>query len=196
LAAKLLGWKVDIKSEEEKRQEVESAMAALVNPPEPVSSLIAYGLGEELAGTLAEAGVSTIDRLGGMTPEQLQEIPGIDPDSIENIRDSVTAYYAQFEEAAPGAVSDEADTGVEPEVGSAEPVDSEAAGETDTAGGGEPVGEATPAPEADNLVEPDSESGAAAMERRDVEMGAESDTIIDSGRVSHGESEEDSSKNE
>ena len=196
LAAKLLGWKVDIKSEEEKRQEVESAMAALVNPPEPVSSLIAYGLGEELAGTLAEAGVSTIDRLGGMTPEQLQEIPGIDPDSIENIRDSVTAYYAQFEEAAPGAVSDEADTGVEPEVGSAEPVDSEAAGETDTAGGGEPVGEATPAPEADNLVEPDSESGAAAMERRDVEMGAESDTIIDSGRVSHGESEEDSSKSE
>ena len=32
LAAKLLGWKVDIKSEEEKRQEVESAMAALVSP--------------------------------------------------------------------------------------------------------------------------------------------------------------------
>ena len=30
LAAKLLGWKVDIKSEEEKRQEVESAMEALV----------------------------------------------------------------------------------------------------------------------------------------------------------------------
>jgi N utilization substance protein A len=51
LAAKLLGWKVDIKSEEEKRQEVESAMAALVNPPEPVSSLIAYGMGEELAGS-------------------------------------------------------------------------------------------------------------------------------------------------
>ena len=32
LAAKLLGWKIDIKSEEEKRQEVESAMAALVAP--------------------------------------------------------------------------------------------------------------------------------------------------------------------
>ena len=32
LAAKLLGWKIDIKSEEEKRQEVESQMAALVAP--------------------------------------------------------------------------------------------------------------------------------------------------------------------
>ena len=32
LAAKLLGWRIDIKSEEEKRQEVESQMAALVVP--------------------------------------------------------------------------------------------------------------------------------------------------------------------
>src|SRR5208283_5068045 len=109
LAAKLLGWKVDIKSEEEKRQEVESAMAALVNPPEPVSALIAYGLSEELAGMLAGAGVSVIDKLGGMTPEQLQEIPGIDPEMVENIRDSVAAYYGQFEEAAP--VAAEADAG-------------------------------------------------------------------------------------
>ena len=53
--------------------------------------------------TLAEAGVDTIDKLGGMTPEQLQEIPGIDPEMVENIRDSVTAYYAQFEEAPPAA---------------------------------------------------------------------------------------------
>ena len=30
LAAKLLGWKIDIKSEEEKRQEVEQQMSALV----------------------------------------------------------------------------------------------------------------------------------------------------------------------
>src|SRR5881227_3166039 len=37
LAAKLLGWKIDIKSEEEKRQEVESQMAALVAPGAPVS---------------------------------------------------------------------------------------------------------------------------------------------------------------
>ncbi|HUE05460.1 MAG TPA: transcription termination factor NusA, partial [Bryobacteraceae bacterium] len=103
LAAKLLGWKVDIKSEEEKRQEVETAMAALVNPPEPVSALMAFGLGEEVAATLAEAGVDTIDKLGGMTPEQLQEIAGIDPEKVENIRDSVTAYYAQFEEAPPAA---------------------------------------------------------------------------------------------
>ncbi len=47
LAAKLLGWKIDIKSEEEKRQEVESPMAALVPPGAPVSVLIDHGLAEE-----------------------------------------------------------------------------------------------------------------------------------------------------
>ena len=103
LAAKLLGWKVDIKSEEEKRQEVETAMAALVSPGEPVSVLIDYGLGDEVAEKLVQAGVGTIDKLGGMTPEELQEIPGIDPEMVERIRDSVTSYYGQFEET--GAVA-------------------------------------------------------------------------------------------
>ena len=50
LAAKLLGWKIDIKSEEEKRQEVESQMAALVAPGAPVSVLIDYGLGGKSGG--------------------------------------------------------------------------------------------------------------------------------------------------
>jgi transcription termination/antitermination protein NusA len=98
LAAKLLGWKIDIKSEEEKRQEVESQMAALVAPGAPVSVLIDYGLPESAVETLVAAGVGTIERLGGMTPEQLEEIPGIEPDTVEQIGAVVNAYYSQFEE--------------------------------------------------------------------------------------------------
>jgi N utilization substance protein A len=182
LAAKLLGWKVDIKSEEEKRQEVESAMAALVNPPEPVSALIGYGMGEELAARLTEAGVGTIDKLGGMTPEQLQEIPGVDPEMVENIRDSVTAYYGQFEEPAPAAA---------PEEGAAE---AEAVQEFIAEGA--PASE--PEPEAPGGVEAvaPAEAPAAVREAQDIEMAGESDTIVDSGRVSHDESEAGSSQNE
>ncbi len=186
LAAKLLGWKVDIKSEEEKRQEVESAMAALVNPPEPVSALIAYGLSEELAGMLAGAGVSVIDKLGGMTPEQLQEIPGIDPEMVESIRDSVTGYYSQFEEAAPAAAEDEAAAETEAEIPDGEPL----------------AAEAVPAPEVEAAAEPAAESevetaaAAEAGEPQDIEIAGESDTIIDSGRVSHDESEDSGSQNE
>ncbi len=98
LAAKLLGWKIDIKSEEEKRQEVESQMAALVAPGAPVSVLLEYGMSEAVAEKLLEAGVGTIERLGTMTPEELEEIPGIDPASVEFIQAAVVAYYSQFED--------------------------------------------------------------------------------------------------
>ena len=102
LAAKLLGWKIDIKSEEEKRQEVESQMAALVAPGAPVSVLIDYGLAEKVVEKLLEAGIGTIEKLGGMTPEQLEEIPGIGPRMVEKIQEAVNAYYSQFEEQGQG----------------------------------------------------------------------------------------------
>jgi transcription termination/antitermination protein NusA len=97
LAAKLLGWKVDIKSEEEKRQEVESQMAALVAPGAPVSVLIDYGLPEKTAEKLLEAGVGSIEKLGAMTPEQLEEIQDIGPEEVGKLQESVNAYYSQFE---------------------------------------------------------------------------------------------------
>ncbi len=97
LAAKLLGWRIDIKSEEEKRQEVESAMAALVAPGAPVSVLIDYGLGEKLAEKLVESGIATVEKLGSMTPEELEEIQGIGPKMVETIQQVVNAYYGQFE---------------------------------------------------------------------------------------------------
>jgi N utilization substance protein A len=106
LAAKLLGWKIDIKSEEEKRQEVETAMSALVAPGAPVSVLIDYGMAEGVVEKLVGAGVGTIEKLGGMTPEQLEEIQDIDPAAVEGIQVAVNAYYSQFETQA--AVAEEA----------------------------------------------------------------------------------------
>jgi transcription termination/antitermination protein NusA len=100
LAAKLLGWKIDIKSEEEKRQEVESAMAALVPAGAPVSVLIDLGLAEKIVENLIESSVGTVEKLGSMTPEELEAIPGIGPQVVEKILVAVNAYYAQFE---PGA---------------------------------------------------------------------------------------------
>src|SRR6185295_14870280 len=82
LAAKLLGWRIDIKSEEEKRQEVESQMAALVAPGAPVAVLVDHGVPEALVEKLMEAGVATVETLGAMTPEQLEEIPGIEPEMV------------------------------------------------------------------------------------------------------------------
>jgi N utilization substance protein A len=98
LASKLLGWKIDIKSEEEKRQEVETQMEQLVGGGTPISDI--SGIGDKTAEKLVEHGISTIEKLGEMTPEQLQEIPGIGPKMVEKIRQAVNNYYSQFEEAA------------------------------------------------------------------------------------------------
>ncbi len=96
LAAKLLGWKIDIKSEEEKRQEVEQQMSALVGsaatPLENVTEM-----GEGLIEKLKEAGVTTVEALADMTPEQLEAIPGIGPKTVEKISIAVNNYFSSLE---------------------------------------------------------------------------------------------------
>src|SRR5882672_11129414 len=98
LAAKLLGWKIDIKSEEEKRQEVEQQMQALVSPPStPLESI--PDLGEGLVAKLNEAGITSVEALADMTPEQLEAIQGIGPKTIEKITIAVTNYFGSLEAA-------------------------------------------------------------------------------------------------
>jgi N utilization substance protein A len=158
LAAKLLGWKVDIKSEEEKRQEVESQMEALVVSGAPVSVLIDSGLTDKVLEKLIEAGIATVEQLGAMTPEQLEEIPGVGPKTVESIQLAVNGYYAQFEEQAGGAgeAAGTAEAVAEPEAGQEPGLEAEAMGEPEAgeepaleaeAAGGEPVEETLEAAE-------------------------------------------------
>jgi transcription termination/antitermination protein NusA len=96
LAAKLLGWKIDIKSEEEKRQEVEQQMAAMA-PPTATPLENVPDLGEGLVEKLKAAGVATVEALADMTPEQLEAIEGIGPKTVEKISLAVNNYFASLE---------------------------------------------------------------------------------------------------
>jgi len=96
LAAKLLGWKIDIKSEEEKRQEVEQQMSALVGPSAtPVETV--PDIGEGVIEKLTAAGITTVEALADMTPEQLEAIPGIGPKTVEKISIAVNNYFSSLE---------------------------------------------------------------------------------------------------
>jgi N utilization substance protein A len=97
LAAKLLGWKIDIKSEEEKRQEVESQMAGLLPTGTPISVLMDYGLPESLIDLLVGADVGTVEKLGSLTPEQLEQLPGVGEESIQSLYNAINGFYSQFE---------------------------------------------------------------------------------------------------
>jgi len=97
LAAKLLQWKIDIKSEEEKRQEVESQMQAMSGgPTTPIEQV--SELGEAILEKLIAAGITTVEALADMTPEQLEEVPGIGEKTVEKISVAVRHYFGQYEE--------------------------------------------------------------------------------------------------
>src|ERR1700734_2195668 len=147
LAAKLLGWKIDIKSEEEKRQEVEQQMTAMsgatATPIEQVGEL-----GESIIKKLVAAGITTVEGLADMTPEQLEEIPGIGEKTLEKISVAVRHYFGQYEE------------------GEERPVELAAAAE----GGGE-------AAEGDSEAGKEARAEAAALKAEEASLDEEIDAL-------------------
>src|SRR5437762_2297070 len=94
LASKLIGWRIDIKSEEEKRAEVESQMQQLQESvPIPLDTM--PGLSASLVQKLEAAGIGTVEQLANLSPEDLQNIPGIGEKTIEKISDAMSEYYTQ-----------------------------------------------------------------------------------------------------
>src|SRR5664279_5766398 len=110
LAAKLLGWKIDIKSEEEKRQEVEAQMSQVMGQPSTPLDIVP-DLEPGIVEKLLAAGITTVEQVADMTPEQLEEIPGVGPKTVEKISIAVNNYFAILD----GAVTPDAETPVEGE---------------------------------------------------------------------------------
>ena len=113
LAAKLTGWKIDIKSEEEKRREVEAQFDGLA-AGEP-ATLTLPGLDEDQVRRLSEAGLDTADRLLAATTDQLVAIAGIDPEAAEALKAAIqeqvaAAERAVEESAQPAEAADEQTT--------------------------------------------------------------------------------------
>jgi N utilization substance protein A len=170
LAAKLLGWRIDIKREEEKRQEIESQMAAMALRGAPVSDL--KGLGDKTLEKLRGHGVETVEQLAQMTPDDLTQIQGIGGKAVERIRRVVTDYFEQDREAeAAGEAA--AETGEEvaaaaEETSEVEGPAEEAATEGKEVESVEATGEAEAVP-----TEAGAEVRAAADETSEVEAPAE-----------------------
>ncbi|MGD0912493.1 MAG: transcription termination factor NusA [Terracidiphilus sp.] len=141
LAAKLLGWKIDIKSEEEKRQEVEQQMQALTGTPNTPIEQVAE-LGEAIIQKLVTAGITTVEALADMTPEQLEEIPGIGEKTLEKISIAVRHYFGHFEEGEEGHVPEGAEAAAEGEAEKPTPEAAEGSAEAELENAAEVLEEA------------------------------------------------------
>jgi N utilization substance protein A len=179
LASKLIGWDIDIKSEEEKRREIEAEMTALTAPVTPLTALA--GVGPKTIEKIEAAGITSLEQLAGMTPEQLMEIPGIGEKMVDKIYQAVNQFYESGAAPAEGAAeATEESESVENQTETASEKDAEAQ-TAETAG---ESAEATPAgtaaegdaetqlpPEA--AAEPGAESGADSKPAGETESVSE-----------------------
>ena len=162
LASKLIGWNIDIKSEEEKRREIEAQMTALTSPGTALSELA--GVGPKTIEKLEAHGISSIEKLADMTPEQLVEIPGIGEKMVEKIHQSVAQYFEGLEaqQAADAAAAESAE---------AAPAES-AATETETTEA--PAAEAETAETAAETAEAPTEQAEASSTESETPAEAQS----------------------
>ena len=108
LAAKLSGWRIDIKSEEEKRREVEVQFLDLEGAPQPEGDegaeaapevLVLPGIHDEVVAALRQAGFGSAAAVAACTIESLGEI-GFDQETAEAVLSSAQAALAEAEAGA------------------------------------------------------------------------------------------------
>ena len=176
LAGKLLDAKIDIKSEEDKKREVEQALAQMAVREEPIAQL--DGVGAKTAEAMIAAGLESIGDVADGGIEALTAVPGIGDKTAEKILGSA-------EEILAATIAEEP----EPEVAAPAPVPAPIVEEDE---------EEVPAPalEAEE-VEP-AEPAAEAEEVEAAELVAEAEevavavpaTAAEAGDETHSEPEE------
>jgi transcription termination/antitermination protein NusA len=183
LASKLIGWDIDIKSEEEKRREIEEQMTALTAPTTPLTALA--GVGPKTIEKIEAAGITNVEKLAGMTPEQLMEIPGIGEKMVDKIYQAVNRFYeGGGEAAATGEAVENTDALAE-----------EAGTEASAAGEGGTAEEASAAASEAGVVEAPQDEGEAVRNdeqasQREQAPGAEQESETKNENVGEAESAE------
>jgi N utilization substance protein A len=85
LATKLVGWNIDIRSEEELKKEVAEQMGAMIASGAPVPLAAIQVVTAQQADTLGEHGVTDIDGLVNTSVDDLVEFLDVSLDEAENI---------------------------------------------------------------------------------------------------------------
>ena len=80
LAARLTGWHIDVKSEEQKKQETEQKLANKTSALEQLK-----GISDKTIELLVQAGFTNINKIAELKTEDLTTLPGIGEKTAEKI---------------------------------------------------------------------------------------------------------------
>jgi N utilization substance protein A len=108
LAAKLTGWKIDIKSEEEKRKEVEAQLAGIEFGDANVESreLSLPDIHDDVVAALRAAGYDTAEKVVAADPDQLLQLPGFDQETVDAVLAAARQQVTETGEASQAEGSD------------------------------------------------------------------------------------------
>ena len=102
LASKLIGWQIDVKSEEQKKMEVLSVMESLTSSSTPLTEL--EGISERLVEKMREAGIQNVERILELGIDKLQEIPGIGEKTAAKIMEAARDLFEEVEIEVPEGI--------------------------------------------------------------------------------------------
>ncbi len=165
LASRLIGWQIDVKSEEQKKQEVLSVMESLTSSSTSLSEL--EGVSDRIIERLREARIENVERILELGEDKLKEIPGVGDKTAAKIMEAARDLFEEVEIEVPegmdlptaiqSASPEEGEAAAEEQSGSESGIENaggnktaEAAPETGEAGGTPSEGTEEPAAEDEN----------------------------------------------
>ncbi|MFL6332767.1 MAG: transcription termination factor NusA [Pyrinomonadaceae bacterium] len=114
LATKLVGWNIDIRSEEELKREVAAQMGAMIASGESVPLERLHGMNPAMVSTLADHGVDDIEGLANATVDDIAEFLDVSIDQAEALIGAAAAVV-ESARVADEAEAAEAEGGTEGE---------------------------------------------------------------------------------
>jgi transcription termination/antitermination protein NusA len=99
LASRLIGWQIDVKSEEQKKQEVLSVMESLTSSSTSLSEL--EGVSDRMIERLREAGIENVERILELGEDKLKEIPGVGDKTATKIMEAARDLFEEVEIEVP-----------------------------------------------------------------------------------------------
>jgi N utilization substance protein A len=166
LATKLVGWNIDIRSEEEIKREVTEQMGALIASGASVPLSVIEGVTVQQTDALAEHGINDIDALTQTSVDDLVEFLDLSLDEAEVILNAAKAVVAMRDRTLAGGGEGAEDSGESESAEAVEPAaDESEAGADDISAEAE---ETAVAIEVDSSEDPTAEGYDEAVETRDA----------------------------
>ncbi len=102
LASRLIGWQIDVKSEEQKKQEVLSVMESLTSSSTSLSEL--EGVSDRMIEKLREAGIENVERILELGEDKLKDIPGVGEKTAAKIMEAARDLFEEVEIEVPEGI--------------------------------------------------------------------------------------------